>query len=192
MKKAIFLAGLVLLMGATLAFAGPTVSVVKSDNHDLSGSSGTLACSISARDGRPPGTPESEAYIEKMVRQAVDLAGGLPVKAGDSVCIKVNLVQDALVCPLMELTKNDIDPVKYPVPDRSTSTAYAVDPHRCPGGQSRMQDGPGEGRQERLHSGGTQCRTDGRLLPGLRVQGLGGQDGRQAARSGRRLHLEQV
>jgi hypothetical protein len=37
MKKTILLAGLVLLMGATLAYAGPTVSIVKSDNHDLSG-----------------------------------------------------------------------------------------------------------------------------------------------------------
>jgi uncharacterized protein (DUF362 family) len=47
----------------------------------------------------------------------VKLAGGLPVKRGDDVIIKVNLVQDGWYVLSMELTKNDIDPVKYPVPD---------------------------------------------------------------------------
>jgi uncharacterized protein (DUF362 family) len=118
MKKAIFLAGLVLLMGATLAFAGPTVSVVKSDNHELSGEQWNFSIFDFTKRWETTWTPESEAYIEKMVRQAVDLAGGLPVKAGDSVCIKVNLVQDAWYVLSMELTKNDIDPVRYPVPDQ--------------------------------------------------------------------------
>ena len=38
-------------------------------------------------------TPESMVEIEKMVRKAVQLAGGLPVKKGDTVLIKPNIVQ---------------------------------------------------------------------------------------------------
>jgi len=117
MKKAILLAGLVLLMGATLAYAGPTVSIVKSDNHELSGEQWNFSMFDFSKRWETTWTPESEQYIEKMVRQAVDLAGGLPVRRGDDVCIKVNLVQDGWYVLSMELTKNDIDPVKYPVPD---------------------------------------------------------------------------
>jgi len=117
MRKTIFLAGLFLLVGATLAFAGPTVSIVKSDNHELSGEQWNFSMYDFSKRWETTWTPESEAYIEKMVRQAVDLAGGLPVKRGDNVCIKVNLVQDPWYVFSMELTKNDLDPVKYPVPD---------------------------------------------------------------------------
>jgi uncharacterized protein (DUF362 family) len=118
MRKVIFLAGLILLMGATLAFAGPTVSIVKSDNHELSGEQWNFSMYDFTKRWETTWTPESEAYIEKMVRKAVDLAGGLPVKRGDTVCIKVNLVQDAWYVLSMELTKNDIDPVRFPVPDQ--------------------------------------------------------------------------
>ncbi len=38
-------------------------------------------------------TPESMAEVEKMVRKAVKLAGGLPVKKGDTVLVKPNIVQ---------------------------------------------------------------------------------------------------
>ena len=38
-------------------------------------------------------TPESMAEIERMVRKACKLAGGLPVKKGDNVLIKMNVVQ---------------------------------------------------------------------------------------------------
>jgi len=37
MKKTFLLSALILLMGASVAFAGPTVAIVKSDNHELSG-----------------------------------------------------------------------------------------------------------------------------------------------------------
>ncbi len=37
MRKTLLLAALILLCGTALAFAGPTVSIVKSENHDLSG-----------------------------------------------------------------------------------------------------------------------------------------------------------
>jgi len=117
MRKVLFLTGLILLMGATLASAGPTVSIVKSDNHELSGEQWNFSMFDFTKRWETTWTPESEAYIEKMVRQAVDLAGGLPVKRGDAVCIKPNLVQDAWYVLSMELTKNDIDPVRYPVPD---------------------------------------------------------------------------
>ncbi len=39
-------------------------------------------------------TPESMAEIERMVRKACELAGGLPVKAGDTVLIKPNVGTD--------------------------------------------------------------------------------------------------
>jgi uncharacterized protein (DUF362 family) len=38
-------------------------------------------------------TPESMAEIESMVRKACKLSGGLPVKAGDTVLVKPNVVQ---------------------------------------------------------------------------------------------------
>jgi uncharacterized protein (DUF362 family) len=38
-------------------------------------------------------TPESMAVVEGMVRKACKLSGGLPVKAGDTVLIKPNIVQ---------------------------------------------------------------------------------------------------
>jgi uncharacterized protein (DUF362 family) len=119
MKKTLFCSALIWLMGTALAFAGPTVAVVKSDNHDLSGEQWNFSMFDFTKRWETTWTPESEAYIDKMVRQAVDLAGGLPVKQGDNVCIKVNLVQDGWYVLSMELTKNDIDPQKYPVPDQT-------------------------------------------------------------------------
>jgi uncharacterized protein (DUF362 family) len=118
MRKAIFLAGLILLLGVTFAYAGPRVALVKSDNHELSGEQWNFSMFDFSKRWETTWTPESEAYIEKMVRQAVDWAGGLPVNPGDNVCIKVNLVQDGWYVLSMELTKNDIDPLKYPVPDQ--------------------------------------------------------------------------
>jgi uncharacterized protein (DUF362 family) len=38
-------------------------------------------------------TPESMAEIERMLRSAIELTGGLPVKKGDTVLIKPNVVQ---------------------------------------------------------------------------------------------------
>lgn len=117
MKKCLLLSGLIWLLGATMAFAGPTVAIVKSDDHELSGEQWNFSMFDFTKRWETTWTPESEAYIEKMVRKAVDLAGGLPVKSGDDVIIKVNLVQDGWYVLSMELTKNDIDPQKYPVPD---------------------------------------------------------------------------
>ena len=117
MKKTFLLSALILLLGTTLAFAGPTVSIVKSDNHDLSGEQWNFSMFDFGKRWETTWTPESEAYIEGMVRKAVKLAGGLPVRRGDDVIIKVNLVQDAWYVLSCELLKNDIDPVKYPVPD---------------------------------------------------------------------------
>lgn len=117
MKRTVLLSVLALMMGATIAFAGPTVSIVKSDNHELSGEQWNFSMFDFSKRWETTWTPESEAYIESMVRKGVELAGGLPVKQGDDVCIKVNLVQDGWYVLSMELTKNDVDPKKYPVPD---------------------------------------------------------------------------
>ena len=118
MRKTFLLAGLILLVGTSLAFAGPKVAIVKSDNHELSGEQWNFSIFDFTKRFETTWTPESEAYIEGMVRKAVDLAGGLPVKKGDDVVIKVNLVQDAWYVLSCELLKNDIDPQKYPVPDQ--------------------------------------------------------------------------
>jgi uncharacterized protein (DUF362 family) len=118
MRKTLLLSALILLCGTALAFAGPTVSIVKSDNHDLSGEQWNFSMFDFTKRWETTWTPESEAHIEKMVRKAVKLAGGLPVKRGDDVCIKVNLVQDGWYVLSMELTKNDVDPKQYPVPDQ--------------------------------------------------------------------------
>ncbi len=117
MKKTFLLSALVLLLGASVAFAGPTVSIVKSDNHELSGEQWSFSMFDFTKRWETTWTPESDAYIEGMVRKAVKLAGGLPVKRGDDVIIKVNLVQDAWYVLSIELTKNDVDPQRYPVPD---------------------------------------------------------------------------
>lgn len=117
MRKTLLLIPLILLVGASVAFAGPTVAIVKSDNHELSGEQWNFSMFDFSKRWETTWTPESEAYIEGMVRKAVDLAGGLPVKQGDNVVIKVNLVQDGWYVLSMELTKNDINPQRYPVPD---------------------------------------------------------------------------
>jgi uncharacterized protein (DUF362 family) len=117
MKRTFLLSAVILLLGASVAFAGPTVAIVKSDNHEVSGEQWNFSMFDFTKRWETTWTPESEAYIESMVRRAVDLAGGLPVKPGDDVCIKVNLVQDGWYVLSIELTKNDIDPNKYPVPD---------------------------------------------------------------------------
>ena len=79
----------------------PVVAVVKS-NMDL-GSSCNFNMSVwgddTAKSKQKLGlmelswTPETMAEIESMVRKAVKLSGGLPVKKGDTVLIKPNVVQ---------------------------------------------------------------------------------------------------
>jgi len=103
MKKFFFLwilavVGLSLIGGTALA----KVSIVKADNIDLCIKTYKMntdrtfmqACKI-GRDMDvicAEWTKESEQYIGKLVRDAVELAGDFPVKRGDVVLIKINTV----------------------------------------------------------------------------------------------------
>jgi uncharacterized protein (DUF362 family) len=94
----------VLLIGAAMSFGAekPAVAIVKAANHDLVAESWKMNWERSISQGvnttrkfdylRAEWSKESEKAIEAMVRDAVELAGGWPVKAGDVVLIKPNLV----------------------------------------------------------------------------------------------------
>lgn len=91
---------LLMVGGVAFSFAEPTVSIVKSDDHKLVGESFKYEITRTPKgEGedkywKPEFTPESVKAIEKMVRDAVRLAGGWPVKKGDVVAIVPNLVID--------------------------------------------------------------------------------------------------
>ncbi|MDH7500698.1 MAG: hypothetical protein QHH30_09995, partial [candidate division NC10 bacterium] len=108
-RKALFSAmGLVLLLffgaGAMVSSAAdkPTVSIVKAAKHDLVAESWRMNWDRTISQGvnptrnveylRAEWSKESEKAIEAMVRDAVELAGGWPVKPNDVVLIKPNLV----------------------------------------------------------------------------------------------------
>lgn len=104
MKTTGVIAGAVALSGfpgILRAGAKTTVAIVKSD-MDLTGTA-TFDMSVWGDDTvksknklglmELTWTPESMAEVERMVRTAVKLAGGLPVKKGDTVLIKPNIVQ---------------------------------------------------------------------------------------------------
>ena len=87
-------------------------------------------------------TPESMAEVEKMVRKAVKLAGGLPVKRGDKVCFRRFLRSQNLMqglpslgsflseYPDYELLFLHIDDIIGTVEDDTTgSTGEAADTH---------------------------------------------------------------
>jgi uncharacterized protein (DUF362 family) len=90
---------LVALCGPSLA--GPRVAIVQGDEKILKGSVILPEGFVKFLPKRPEGgreglywtleyTPESIQEVERMVRQAVKLAGGWPVKKGDTVFIKFN------------------------------------------------------------------------------------------------------
>ena len=114
MKRSFSLLSIVLLVSLAFcvsAIAGPKVAVVKSDDHKLVGEDYSLDYAfyhpgyddqfgkenIEIINSIAQWGPESEAAIEKMVRKAINLAGGFPVKKGDTVFIKPNLVEDIMV-----------------------------------------------------------------------------------------------
>jgi len=103
MKKTLILALLVTFALAALAWAGPKVAIVQGDDKVLKDSTTfdkfkasfdnpRMATSARTTEYTYPmeWTKASEKEVEKMVRQAVKLAGGWPVKRGDTVMIKVN------------------------------------------------------------------------------------------------------
>ena len=97
---------LLLVMGAGLlnaqAAEKPTVAIVKAAKHDLVAESWRMNWERTICQGvnttrkveylRAEWSKESEKAIEAMVRDAVELAGGWPVKPDDVVLIKPNLV----------------------------------------------------------------------------------------------------
>ncbi|MGD0626551.1 MAG: DUF362 domain-containing protein [Thermodesulfobacteriota bacterium] len=105
MKKwhivAVCLLGLLLLAWSEAAVAGPKVAIVQGDEKILKGSVIAPERWLGYLPKHPEGgrqdlgwtleyTPESIQEVERMVRKAVDLAGGWPVKQGDTVFIKFN------------------------------------------------------------------------------------------------------
>ena len=94
-------------MKKTISLAGPSVAIVKHEDHELVGESFQYEITRTPK-GDPPDkflhpewSKESEQAIEKMVRDAVRLAGGWPVKAGDVVAIVPNLGVDPFCLILM-------------------------------------------------------------------------------------------
>lgn len=101
MRKVLFLLILFIFVLASVVQAGPTVAIVKSNNHELVGKSWQFKDWHMLPQGprwakgkywHPTWSRKSEREIEKMVRKAVKLAGGLPVERGDVVWIKTNVV----------------------------------------------------------------------------------------------------
>ena len=101
----IFLVGLFMLAWAGTAVAGPKVAIVQGEEKILKGSVIVADRFIGYAPKKPEGgrtglyftleyTPESITEVEKMVRKAVKLAGGWPVKRGDTVFIKFNANND--------------------------------------------------------------------------------------------------
>jgi uncharacterized protein (DUF362 family) len=91
---------LMVFIMASAGFAGPSVAIVKHDDHKLVGESfkyeitRTPKGEVPDKFWHPEWSKESEQAIEQMVRDAVRLAGGWPVKNGDVVAIVPNLVID--------------------------------------------------------------------------------------------------
>ena len=117
MKKLVFVSFIalcILFLYVAAGIAGPTVAIVKNDDHKLVGESWSYEITRTPK-GEPPDkywkpnwTKESEAAIEQMVREAVRLAGGWPVKAGDVVAVVPNLVISPFGCVLQGRTKPEL------------------------------------------------------------------------------------
>ncbi len=90
------------------AMAGdkPVVAILKAPDHELVAETWRMNWDRSLSQGinktrkidyfRAEWTKESEAEIESLVRDAVEIAGGWPVKKGDAVLIKPNLVASVM------------------------------------------------------------------------------------------------
>jgi len=109
MRKALILAVACIFALSTLAFAAAKtkVAIVKGTPHEVIGESFNFSLFNFRKIWETTWTAKSEKAIERMVRKAIDLAGGFPVKRGDEVMIKVNLVWDmwSMYCVQAERTK---------------------------------------------------------------------------------------
>lgn len=103
MRKLFFIS--ILAVTVMCFIAGPAlakVAIVKADNIDLCLKTYKMNTDRTFMQGCTPGrsldviraewTKESEAYIGKLTREAIELAGDFPVKRGDVVLIKINTV----------------------------------------------------------------------------------------------------
>jgi uncharacterized protein (DUF362 family) len=98
----VFLAGLGWLTSAEKADEKPVVAILKAPDHDLVAETWRMNWDRTISQGvnktrkvdylRAEWSKESEKEIETLVRDAVEIAGGWPVKPGDVVLIKPNLV----------------------------------------------------------------------------------------------------
>jgi len=95
----------------------PVVAILKATNHELVGESFLMNWDRTLSQGinrtrkidycRAEWSRESEQEIETLVRDAVDIAGGWPVKTGDVVLIKPNLVVSIFVLLYHQRTTED-------------------------------------------------------------------------------------
>jgi len=101
MKKVLIYTVILVFVVTAVVEAGPIVAIVKSNNHELAGKSWQFKDWHMLPKGpvwakgkywHPVWSRKSELEIEKMVRKAIKLAGGLPVEKGDVVWIKTNVV----------------------------------------------------------------------------------------------------
>jgi len=106
--------------GAPLWAAGaekPVVAILKATDHELVGESFLMNWDRALSQGinrtrkidyfRAEWSRESEQEIETLVRDAVEIAGGWPVKTGDVVLIKPNLVVSIFVLLYHRRTTED-------------------------------------------------------------------------------------
>ena len=102
MRKVVFVVVAALVMAFMAAPAFAKVAIVKADNIDLCLKTYKMNTDRTFMQGCTPGrkldvicaewTEESEKYIGKLVREAIELAGDWPVNRGDVVAIKPNSV----------------------------------------------------------------------------------------------------
>ena len=102
MRKVVFVVVAAMVMALLAAPAFAKVAIVKADNIDLCLKTYKMNTDRTFMQGCTPGrkldvicaewTEESEKYIGKLTREAIELAGDFPVSRGDTVLIKVNTV----------------------------------------------------------------------------------------------------
>jgi len=120
MRKALILAVSTTFALATFAWAGTKVAIVQGDEKVLKdstsfdkwrGEAGNPRCPTGGRtlDYTWPQewTKESQKEVDRMVREVVKLAGGWPVKRGDTVFIKVNVNGDLWYFQCLGLDSNN-------------------------------------------------------------------------------------
>lgn len=140
MRKRLVLSSLVAVLAiafmASAAFAGPKVAIVQADKAqwDLVLNSWHSNITDIFYQGPPAWedniinraswSKESEVAIEKLVREAVKLQGGWPVKPGDRVLIKVNHV--IATYPMLLLGRGDDAALQAAFTDARVARAAAL------------------------------------------------------------------